>query len=183
VFGQGGSAEYLYEVRTGAVRSYKLLDDGRRQIESFSFPGDVFGIEAGITHQSSTDAIVDSNIVLVRRPAADGMASRDLRFVYKLWIITAEQLRQAQEHSALLGCMNARERMATFLLDMGRRRGLAGDAVELIMSRQDIADYLGLTIETVSRRLSDMAESETIELTSTRWVRLRNLGTLVELTQ
>ena len=183
VFGQGGSADYLYEVRTGAVRSYTLLEDGRRQIGSFFFPGDVFGIEAGLNHQFSTDAIIDSDIVLVKWSAAHAIAAHDLQFVYKLQIITAEQLRHAQEHSVLLGCMNARERMATFLLDMGRRYGLAGDLIELIMSRQDIADYLGLTIETVSRRLSEMAESETIELTSTRWVRLRNLRTLMELTQ
>jgi CRP/FNR family nitrogen fixation transcriptional regulator len=160
-----------------------MLDDGRRQIGSFYFPGDIFGIEAGINHQFSTDAIVDSNIVLVKRSAAEAMAAHDLQFAYKLWIITAQQLKHAQEHLVLLGRKNARERMATFLVEMARRRGLVGNAVELPMSRQDIADYLGLTIETVSRRLTDMAESETVELTSSRRVRLRDLRRLVELNQ
>jgi CRP/FNR family nitrogen fixation transcriptional regulator len=111
------------------------------------------------------------------------MASHDLQFAYKLWVITAQQLKHAQEHLVLLGRKNARERMATFLVEMARRRGLVGNAVELPMSRQDIADYLGLTIETVSRRLTDMAESETVELTSSRRVRLRDLRRLVELNQ
>lgn len=183
VFGQGDTAEYLYAVRTGAVRAYKMLDDGRRQIGSFYFPDDIFGIEAGINHQFSTDAIVDSNIVLVKRSAAEAMVTHDLQFAYKLWVITAQQLKHAQEHLVLLGRKNARERMATFLVEMARRRGLVGNAVELPMSRQDIADYLGLTIETVSRRLTDMAESETVELTSSRRVRLRDLRRLVELNQ
>jgi CRP/FNR family nitrogen fixation transcriptional regulator len=181
VFGQGEAAEYLYAVGTGAVRAYKILDDGRRQIGSFYFPGDVFGIEAGITHQFSTDAIVDSDIVLVKRPIAAAMGTHDQQFAYKLWIITAEQLEQAQEHSVLLGRKNARERMASFLVNMARRGGLAGNAVDLPMLRQDIADYLGLTIETVSRRLTDMVESDTLELASPHRVRLRNVRRLVEL--
>lgn len=181
VFGQSHSAEYLYAVRTGAVRSYKLLEDGRRQIGSFYFPGDIFGIEAGLNHQFSTDAIVDSDIVLVKWSAAHAIAAHDLQFVYKLWIVTAQQLKQAQEHVVLLGRKNARERVATFLVEMVRRRGLVGNAVELPMSRQDIADYLGLTIETVSRRLTDMAESESVELMSHRRIRLHDLRGLVAL--
>jgi CRP/FNR family nitrogen fixation transcriptional regulator len=181
VFGQGDSAEYLCAVRTGAVRSYKLLEDGRRQIISFCFPGDIFGVEASITHQFSTDAIVDSDIVLVKRSAVDAVAAHDPQFAYKLWIITAKPLNEAQEHLVLLGRKNACERMASFLVDIARRGGLSGNAVELPMSRQDIADYLGLTIETVSRRLSAMAESETVELPSRHRVLLRNLRRLMEL--
>ena len=181
VFGQGDSAEYLYAVRTGAVRSYKLLEDGRRQIGSFYFPGDIFGIEAGLNHQFSTDAIVDSDIVLVKWSAAHAIAAHDLQFVYKLWIVTAQQLKQAQEHLVLLGRKNARERVATFLVEMVRRRGLVGNAVELPMSRQDIADYLGLTIETVCRVLSSFKRDGVIDIPNAHRIELRNRAALAEI--
>lgn len=109
----------------------------------FYFPGDVFGIEAGITHQFSTGAIIDSDIVLVKRPTADAMGTHDQQFAYKLWNITAEQLEQGRSTRSCLVRKNARERMASFSVNMARRGGLAGNAVDLSMSRQDIADYLG----------------------------------------
>jgi CRP/FNR family nitrogen fixation transcriptional regulator len=181
IYAEEDPAEYLYAVVTGAVRAYKLLNDGRRQIGAFYLPGDVFGVEAGTRHRFSAEAIADSTITVVKRAAIEALAARDSEVAHKLWVVTARQLERAQEHMLLLGRKNAHERIATFLLDMAQRHGNAQNAVELPMSRQDIADYLGLTIETVSRTMTEMAHAATIELPSSRRVVLRNRAALARL--
>ena len=153
VYGESEPAEYFYQVVSGAVRTYKVLQDGRRQIGAFYLPGDVFGLEAGAAHAFSAEAIVDSTVRVARRSTIVAHAARDGELAADLWTHTAGGFRLAQEHMLLLGRKNAEERVATFLLDMARRES-AIEVVELPMSRQDIADYLGLTIETVSRALS-----------------------------
>jgi CRP/FNR family nitrogen fixation transcriptional regulator len=178
IFGEDDRAEYLYTVRTGAVRGYKLLSDGRRQIEAFYLAGDVFGITAGDRHHCSAEAVVNSSILLVKRSTVEALAARDPQLARSLWISAAERLEQAQEHLLLLGRKNAHERLAAFLLDMADRCGAARSPIELPMSRQDIADYLGLTIETVSRMLTDMANTAMIELPSSRRVLLRDAAAL-----
>ena len=178
IFGEDDPAEYLYTVRAGAVRGYKLLNDGRRQIEAFYLPGDVFGMAAGDRHHCSAEAVVTSSIVLVKRSVVEAAAARDPLLARSLWLSAAQHLEQAQEHLLLLGRKNAHERIATFLLEMDRRRGAAGTPIELPMPRQDIADYLGLTIETVSRMLTDMANTAVIELPSSRRVLLRDTAAL-----
>jgi len=153
IFGESEAAEYFYQVVTGAVRTYKVMQDGRRQIGAFYLPGDVFGLEAGERHGFSAEAIVDSTVRVVRRSTIVALASRDGALAADLWALTAGGLRLAQEHMLLLGRKSAEERVATFLLNMAERKP-AAEVVELPMSRQDIADYLGLTIETVSRTLT-----------------------------
>ncbi len=170
-------AEYLYQVVTGAVRTYKLLEDGRRQIGAFHLPGDVFGLEAGDRHGFSAEAIADSNVRVAKRSAILMMASRDSALAADLWTRMAGGFRSAQEHMLVLGRKTAEERVATFLLDMAQRVS-ADCVVELPMSRQDIADYLGLTIETVSRTMTQLESKAAIELPSSRRVLLRSRDTL-----
>ncbi len=167
IFGELERAEFFYEVVSGAVRSYKLLSDGRRQIAAFYLPGDVFGIEAGDFHAFSTEAIGETVLRVATRSAVLCMAERDPGLGIDLWACAAAALRAAQEHMLLLGRKTAEERVLTFLADMAHRAG-SSHIVELPMTRQDIADHLGLTIETVSRTLTQLETRHAIELPSCR---------------
>jgi CRP/FNR family nitrogen fixation transcriptional regulator len=130
-----------------------MLSDGRRQIAAFHLPGDVFGLESRSTHRLTADAIVDTTVRLVKRSYLEKAAGGDLSVARKLWTITSAELKHAEDHMLLLGQKSAMEKVATFLLEMDGRLAVAG-MMALPMCRRDIADYLGLTLETVSRALS-----------------------------
>ena len=172
IYGEDEPAEYLYQVISGAVRTYRMLDDGRRQIGAFYLPGDVFGVEAGEVHLSSAEAISDIQILVAKRSAVMARAEHQKDLARQLWMLTVQELQRVQQHSLAL-IKSAEERVAGFLLEMAGRNS-AGAAVELPMSRQDIADYLGLTIETVSRTFSQFVQSGTIALETSRRIQLRN---------
>jgi CRP/FNR family transcriptional regulator, nitrogen fixation regulation protein len=176
IYGENEPAEYLYKVVSGAVRTYRVLDDGRRQIGAFLLPGDMFGLEAGATHASSAEAIADSVVLVIKRSAVIALAERDGEVARQLWTLTARELARVQNHMLLL-IRNAQERIASFLLEMAERAPNA-DCVYLPMSRQDIADYLGLTIETVSRTLTQLEQDAAIELRSSRRIVLRDQSRL-----
>ncbi|HMN84880.1 MAG TPA: helix-turn-helix domain-containing protein [Bauldia sp.] len=177
IYGEDEPAEYVYKVVSGAVRSYKLLSDGRRQIGAFHLPGDIFGLEVGDDHRFTAEAIADCVILVARRSAIIAHAARDPEMARALWAVTAGDLERAQDHLLLLGRKNAQERVATFLLEMAARESSATE-VELPMSRQDIADYLGLTIETVSRTLTQLEGEAAIEIPTSRRIRLRDRSAL-----
>lgn len=153
LFGEAEPAEYVYQVIDGSVRSYKLLSDGRRQINAFHLVGDIFGLENGDTHRFTAEAIVDTFVRLVRRVSLSHIAETDAMVARDLLNMTASNLQRAEEHMLLLGRKTSLERVAAFLLEMDRRLAAAG-VMALPMCRRDIADYLGLTLETVSRALS-----------------------------
>ena len=179
IYGEDEPAEYLYKVISGAVRSYRVLNDGRRQIGAFLLPGDMFGLEAGATHATSAEAVADSVILVIKRSAVLALAERDPEVARQLWTLTAKELGRVQNHMLLL-IRNAQERIANFLLEMAERAA-GTDSVELPMSRQDIADYLGLTIETVSRTLTQLEAEAAIALPTSRRVVLRNRSALSRL--
>ena len=179
IFGENEPAEYLYRVITGAVRTYKVLNDGRRQIGGFYLPGDVFGLEVGDEHTFSAEAITESKILVIKRSSAIALAARDSGVARELWTMTANELQRAQDHIMLL-IKTAQERVAGFLLEMASRNP-ASSEVELPMSRQDIADYLGLTIETVSRTLTQLEHSAAIAVPASRRIVLRNRAALSRL--
>lgn len=176
IYGENEPAEYLYKVVSGAVRTYKVLADGRRQIGAFYMPGDVFGLESTDQHAFSAEAITDAKVLVVKRSALVALAGRDNEVARQLWTITAGELRRAQDHIVAL-IKTAEERVVDFLLDMAARIA-RGNKFDLPMSRQDIADYLGLTIETVSRTLTHLEHTAAIELPSARCIVLRNRGSL-----
>jgi CRP/FNR family nitrogen fixation transcriptional regulator len=153
IFGQAEPADYIYQVIEGAVRSHKLLSDGRRQIGAFHLPGDIFGLENGDFHRFTAEAIVDTSARLTKRQSLERVAKTDPAMVLILLAMTTDNLQHVENHLFLLGRKSARERVATFLLEMNGRLTSAG-VIALPMNRRDIADYLGLTIETVSRALS-----------------------------
>jgi CRP/FNR family nitrogen fixation transcriptional regulator len=171
IYGEGEPADYLYEVLSGAVRTCKILADGRRQISNFYLAGDFFGLESGTEHLYSAEAVAGCRVIATKRRAFDALATHQGDGSRTLLQIAIKELRHAQEHAFLL-IRSAQERVAGFLLDMGRRS--AADEFDLPMSRQEIADYLGLTIETVSRTMTGFEASALIALPSARHVVLRD---------
>lgn len=176
IYGENEDAEYLYKVVSGTVRTYKVLADGRRQIGAFYVSGDVFGLESGTQHAFSAEAVADTKVLVVKRSAIVALAGRDTEVARQLWTITARELQRAQDHFLAL-IKTAEERVVGFLLDMAARVS-GGNQFELPMSRQDIADYLGLTIETVSRTMTQLEHLAAIELPTSRRVVLRNRAAL-----
>lgn len=178
VFGEGEPADQVYKVVRGAVRGFRVLSDGRRQICDFYLPGDVFGIEPSGEHRTTAEALTDTVLVVARRSAlgdeADATAARRLLHHFMA------ALQRSQDHAVTLGRRSAGERVANFLVDMAERIG-GDDLLELPMSRQDIADYLGLTIETVSRTLTQFQVSGLIKLAGCRSVHIRRPRALADL--
>jgi len=179
VYGEGESADYVYKIVSGTVRTAKLLADGRRQVGAFYLAGDMFGLEIGERHACSAEAVAPSQIVMIRRSKLVALAARDSAVAAELWTLTGRELARVQAHILLLA-RTAQERVAGFLLDMAARRP-AGDTVELPMSRQDIADYLGLTTETVSRTLTSLENEAAIALPNCRRIVLRDRQALREM--
>jgi CRP/FNR family transcriptional regulator, nitrogen fixation regulation protein len=179
IYGENERAEYVYKVLSGSVRTYKVLNDGRRQIGAFYLPGDVFGLEVGDDHTFSAEAVADCKVLVIKRSALVALAGRDSDVARKLWAMTAGELQRAQDHIMLL-IKTAQERVAGFLLEMSKRSP-AGNEVDLPMSRQDIADYLGLTIETVSRTLTQLENAAAIAVPTSRRIVLRNRNALSRL--
>jgi len=173
IYGEDEPAEYVYQIVRGAVRTYKLLSDGRRQIGAFHLPGDVFGLESGMTHRLAAEAIIDTIVRLVKRRSLEQAAGSDVQVARKLWTMTAGELRHAEDHMLLLGRKSAMERVANFLLEMDRRLAVAG-LMALPMCRRDIGDYLGLTLETVSRALSQLHGEGVLGFSGARQIALRN---------
>ncbi|MEH2568674.1 helix-turn-helix domain-containing protein [Bradyrhizobium sp. AZCC 2289] len=173
IYGEDEPAEYVYQIIRGAVRTYKLLSDGRRQIGTFHLPGDIFGLELGSNHRLAAEAIIDTTVRLVKRSSLEQAAGVDVRVARKLWSMTAGELRHAEDHMLLLGRKSAMERVANFLLEMDRRLAVAG-MMALPMCRRDIGDYLGLTLETVSRALSQLHGEGVLGFSGARQIVLRN---------
>jgi CRP/FNR family nitrogen fixation transcriptional regulator len=161
IFGEGQNAEFFCKVVSGAVRTYRLLNDGRRHIDAFHLAGDVFGMEAGHRHHCSAAAICDVAVEVIKRSELR-TATGEAGLSPELMTAMMQRFEQAQAHMVLLGCKNAREKIATFLLGIAARTPSLGNHVELPMLRCDIADHLGLTIETVSRTLAELARDGVI---------------------
>lgn len=177
VFGEGEAAEYVYRVVTGAVRTIRFSSDGRRQILNFYLPGDIFGLEAGKQHTLSAEAVANCDLALVRRSLIDTAAKQNTAAAQAVIAMMQRQLKNAQEHALVLGRKGAGERVAAFLLKLADRV-TAQCEIDLPMSRADIADYLALTIETVSRAFTQMERDHTIALPSSRHVVVRDRSAL-----
>ena len=182
IFGEAEQAEYVYQVVEGGVRSYKLLSDGRRQIGAFHLVGDIFGLENGAVHRFTAEAIVDTTVRLAKRVNLEHVARADALVARDLLSMTTSNLQHAENHMLLLGRKTSLERVAAFLLEMDSRLTAAG-VMALPMSRRDIADYLGLTLETVSRALSCLHGKGLLDFLgqTQRQIVLRNRSELAKL--
>src|SRR4051812_2046127 len=163
IFAEGEPCSVFFKVVSGTVRTGKLLADGRRQIDTFHFPGDVFGLESGETHRFTAEAVDKVVVVAYRRGSFGGLVQGDPAFGEQLMTSMLSNLERAHDHMVLLGRKSALEKMASFLLEIAARLANA-DQAELPMQRTDIADHLGLTIETVSRTLTQMVRAGLIRL-------------------
>jgi CRP/FNR family nitrogen fixation transcriptional regulator len=172
IYGEGEPNDYLYKVVSGAVCTYRVLTDGRRQVESFHLAGDFFGFELGGEHSLSAEATINSKLLMIRRSAIIALAKRDSSVTRRLWMISAKELQRAQEHMMLL-VKTAQERVVCFLLEMAARTPGANE-IDLPMSRRSIADYLGLSIETVSRVVTRLEKSGAIAVDTSRHIILRS---------
>ncbi len=179
IFGQDEDADMIHSVVSGAVRTTRLLSDGRRQIGDFYYPGDVIGLEIGAIYRFSAEALSDCVIHVVKRSSLHAL-SGDGSLDRTLWDATRRELERTQEHLLMLGRKSACEKVASFLMDVAQRVG--SEDVSLPMGRQDMADYLGLTIETVSRMVTQLQGSRIVEFATsrqfrvTRWPALERLA-------
>jgi CRP/FNR family transcriptional regulator, nitrogen fixation regulation protein len=153
LFAEGDSAFFVYRVVHGVVRNSRSLADGGRFVDAFRLDGDLVGLDVEGVREFTADAITDVFVSIARldtiftRPAVNRDAAKELRTA------TSQELQRARRHAIMLA-MKARQRVATFLLEMSERLAQP-EILDLAMSRQDIADYVGLTMETVSRVLTD----------------------------
>jgi CRP/FNR family nitrogen fixation transcriptional regulator len=178
IYGQDEDADLVYRVLEGAVRTTRLMSDGRRQIGDFYRKGDLFGFETGPSHRFSAEALQDTVILVLKRSALKS-AGGDLERL--TWAANNRELDRAQTHLMVLGRKTACEKVASFLLDL--MQDAPGVTVELPMGRQDMADYLGLTIETVSRMISHLQANHTVCFSATRQFRVLNLAALARMAE
>lgn len=177
VFREGDPADNSYALVTGTIKLSKLMSDGRRQIVGFLFPGDFFGYAPGGTYGVSAEAITPTSLCRFSESRLDALLKVTPELERRLLDRMVMELTFAQEQMLLLGRMTAREKLAHFLLMLSRRAETRGDPqtpVAVPMSRLDMADYLGLTIETVSRTLTAMKKDGIISLPTTALVDLND---------
>jgi CRP/FNR family nitrogen fixation transcriptional regulator len=177
IYAEGGDADFWYKVVAGTVRICKLLADGRRHIAEFCFAGDCFGIDDASERVYSAEAVDNVIVLRYRRSATEQLVDQNPAVARLLRDTMLRELGSAQGHTLLLGRMSAHERVAAFLLEMFERRDPA-KVLELPMSRNDIADYLGLTIETVCRILSTLKRDGTIAISNSHRIELLDRSAL-----
>jgi len=182
---EGDATNQVYTVFAGILGCYKIAPDGRRQIVAFLFPGDFLGVSIDGEYPYSVEAITQADVCAFRRKAFEGLMLDFPEIEERLLKHVSNELVEAQDHAMLLGRKTASERVASFLLHMRIRLGRFGcstDVIDLPMRRADIGDYLGLSLETVSRTLGTFRRDGLIALPEphqvqiTRLDRLRNLA-------
>jgi CRP-like cAMP-binding protein len=179
-------ADHWYRVVSGAIRLCKVLSDGRRQLADFFLPGDLVGFDLGESHAFAAEAITDSVVLKFPRRRVETLVSENPALSRALLSLAIERLAAAQSQMVLLGRKNATERLASFLLGLIERTGQdhVGEAtLVLTMTRTDIADYLGLTIETVSRTFARLKQLNAIALPHPQRVVIRDRDLLEELAE
>lgn len=168
LFHEGDPADRVFTITSGTLKLYKLLPDGRRQVTGFMHPGDVLGISVNNEHAFTAEALDNSQLCAFSRLRFDDFVEDNAAMERELYRLAAHELAAAQQQLVLLGRKTAAERVASFFLALAerieRRSGSAARFVDLPMSRLDIADYLGLTKETVSRVLAQLKQQRLIRL-------------------
>jgi len=175
IYQEGDAADYVSNVTAGAVRLYKLLPDGRRQITGFLFPGDFLGIAMNDSYAYTAEAMADTRLCQFPRRRLQALMAKYPNLEHELLGLACNELAAAQDQMLLLGRKSAEEKIASFLLKLSERalnRGRPGDPVHLPMSRADMADYLGLTTETVSRTLTSLKTRNIITLKANGYIAL-----------
>lgn len=154
---EGDASDYIFLVISGVVRSFRSFQNGTRSIVSFYLPTEFFGLTNHPTNLLTAEAVTDANILFFKRSALFSMAKRESRIANFLLTTTLTEIRRTQEHTLLIS-RAAKSRVASFLIDLSKRIRTQ-NLLDLPMSHQDIADHLGLTIETISRMITQMERS------------------------
>lgn len=176
---EGERSSHYYNITEGTVKIYKLLPDGRQQIVGFAFAGDFIGLAVRDTYAYSVEAVTNARACRFERNKLEQLLARFPRMEHQLRAMASDELAVAQEQMLLLGRKTAKERVASFLVQLSvraRKLGLPGSPITLTMGRADIADYLGLTIETVSRTFTSLKTAKLIELGAGNSVKLDLAG-------
>lgn len=171
VFYEADPSTYLFNVVQGSLRLSKLLPDGRRQVTGFLFPGDFLGLSVGGVYSYTAEALTAASLCRFERASLTRMLDRFPKLEHQLLSLASNELAQAQDHLMVLGRKTATERIATVLLRLSERIGKkrdAGCALDLPMTRSDLADYTGLTTETVSRTISHMKKQGVVDTAGVR---------------
>ena len=166
LFFEGDPVERLYEVKSGILRLTRLLEDGRRQVISFGYPGDVVGFPSGGLHHTDCDVLMDGTLQPYSRCALE-QGNRDPDLHQRLMQAALREISAMQDHFMMLGRKSSVERVASFLCVLAERVGQdvgPHRQVALPMSRADIADFLGLTTETISRSLTHLRKAKVIAI-------------------
>jgi CRP/FNR family transcriptional regulator len=175
VFNETESADHVFNVTKGTVKIYKLLADGRQQITGFLFPGDFLGLMRKATYAYSAEAVTDVKLCRFPRRKFETLLDESPNLEKRLLGVASHELAAAQDQMLLLGRKTAREKLASFLIMLSNAAAAHGaprNPVLLPMSRSEIADYLGLTIETVSRTFTQLRKDKLIELVDDGAVKL-----------
>jgi CRP-like cAMP-binding protein len=184
VFGDGDEARYFYKVVEGAVRLSKIMLNGRRQIAEFALPGDIFGFECGDAYGLSAESVTPVVLIRYSRAHIERLGEEFLDVRQELMTLLRRGWTSAQAHLVMLGRQTAKERVAAFFVALAEHRGVRNaQALDLPMGRQDIADYLGLTIETVCRTLTDLKAEKVLSIPNRHQIVIRNLDALKSLAQ
>lgn len=179
IFSEGEEASHVYKVVSGGVRLCKMMQDGRRQIAEFALPGDYFGLDWLGEHALTAEALTDTATICYARSRLDRLGDEDRAVRTELYATLRHDLWAAQNHLVILGRQSARERVASFLVQLIERRKSADRSkLDVPMTRQDIADYLGLTIETVCRVLTALKRDGVIDIPSRHTITVRNAAAL-----
>jgi len=160
LFHEQDEASSVFNLTAGVARLIRSLPDGRRQVTGFALPGDFLGLSLEKTWRYSAEAVTPVVACRFRRSVFEGFADKNPQLIKKMHEFASHELNMAQDHMVLLGRLTAEEKLASFLVEMKKRwsrvAGHEPGLIRLPMGRQDIADYLGLTIETVSRVINQM---------------------------
>jgi CRP/FNR family nitrogen fixation transcriptional regulator len=181
IHGQGDTADYCWRILSGCVRTVKLMEDGRRQIADFLFAGDMLGLDDLGTHDFAAEAVTDVTLRRYPRRMVEALADSHAALARRLRSLALTSLKNAHERMIMLGRKTAVEKIASFVLEMDHRATAPGCKVtEVPMSRTDVADHLGLTVETVCRVLAHMKREGVVVLHRTG-VEVLDRATLREL--
>ena len=187
LFHEGDPATRVFTVTEGALKLYKLLPDGRRQVVGFMFPGEFLGISVDDEHAFTAEALGSAELCGFPRSRVDGFVAKHTAMERELYRLAAHELAAAQAQMVLLGRKTATERLGSFLMTLLERAekaaGHATRMIDLPMSRADIADYLGLTKETVSRVLAELKRRRLIRLDALDRVEVIDRGALRDMAE
>lgn len=186
IFGEGEQADAMFNVTSGTVKIYKLLPDGRRQITGFLTTGDFLGLSVNETYAYSAETVTATSLCRFPRRRMEALLDEFPKMQRRLFSMASTELAAAQDQMLLLGRKTAKEKICSFLLMLSQRasrRGQKENPVFVPMSRADIADYLGLTTETVSRTFTQLKTSGVISLLEGNKIKLSDLDSIYDMAE